>query len=301
MKTLLSMVMVVTLISLTAIPAVAQDDEAEDAVAEVVTFPDAKLDELIREILKRKEIDKVVDEEEEEINEGTITTEDLQTISFLHGNGRGITDLTGLEHCRNLAEVWLADNQITDVSPLTNSPNLQSLNLADNRIADIEPLRKLKKLQYLRLDHNSIQQIDAIADIEAIVALYLEHNEITSLEPLAELPKLYAIYASHNQISDLTPVGTVKLLERLDVSHNQIVDLSPLERLTEMRWTFLMENKITDISPLVRMAKVDADGDQRFAPYWKLYLAANPLPAGAEGQLVELREIGVRLDMEYVR
>ena len=49
-------------------------------------------------------------------------------------SGRGITDLSGLEACRNLRELNLSDNQVLDLGPLASLTNLRELNLANNQI-----------------------------------------------------------------------------------------------------------------------------------------------------------------------
>ncbi len=59
---------------------------------------------------------------------------------------------------------------------------------------------------------------------------------------------------------------------------------------------FLERNKITDLGPLVAACKVDAEGEKRFAPYLRLYLAGNPLSDAARTtQLEALKSIGVRV------
>ena len=60
-------------------------------------------------------------------------------------------------------------------------------------------------------------------------------------------------------------------------------DLKPLSELTELRFLILDNNKVTDLSVLVQMAEKDAAGDQRFAPFWNLFLGGNPLTRGGEG------------------
>jgi Leucine-rich repeat (LRR) protein len=74
----------------------------------------------------------------------------LRHVWVLNAKGRGITDLTGLEHCYNLGEATLSNNAIQDVSPLAACRNLQLLDLAHNQISDVSPLGKIEKLQYLR-------------------------------------------------------------------------------------------------------------------------------------------------------
>ena len=45
------------------------------------------------------------------------------------------------------------------------------------------------------------------------------------------------------------------------------------------------------------MAQKDTEGQRRFAPFWRLYLGNNPLE-NAEAHLAQLKEIGVRLNVE---
>ena len=139
-----------------------------------VEFPDANLDTVIREILKQKQIDKTDKSKK-------ITDEDVATIYFLKAPNRGIENLTGLEKCRNLAEVRLTGNKIKDVKPLAECVNIQSLDLAKNQIADVAPLGSLVKLQYLQLEDNQIQKIDGLAALKALGALYLSRNQIESV------------------------------------------------------------------------------------------------------------------------
>jgi hypothetical protein len=47
----------------------------------------------------------------------------------------------------------------------------------------------------------------------------------------------------------------------------------------------------------VTLCKTDANGDKRFAPYLRLFLAGNPLSEEAKSkQLAALRSSGVRLE-----
>lgn len=256
-----------------------------------VAFPDPNLDTVIREILKKKQIDKLDKSK-------PITEDDVATIFFLEAPKRGIENLAGLEKCRNLALVKLTGNKIKDVSPLSACVNIQSLDLAKNEISDITPLGKLVKLQYLQLEDNKIQKIDAVAELKALNALYLTRNEVESLAPVAGLPKLVAIYVDKNKVSDISPLKSVKWLERIGLNDNQVKDLSPLSELTELRWTFLSRNQIADLSPLVEMAKRDLAGEKRFAPYWNVYVGGNPLSDAGKAQLDELAKLGVRVKNE---
>ena len=129
-----------------------------------------------------------------------------------------------------------------------------------------------------------------------MASLYLTKNKIASVEPLAGLEKLASLYLGHNQIEDLAPLKGLKWINNLDLRNNKIKDLSPLAAYTELRFTFISGNQIADLAPLLAAAKADVAGQQRFAPYWKLYLTENPLSDAAKAQVEELKKLGVRVD-----
>jgi internalin A len=253
-----------------------------------VAVPDENLAKVLKEKLEQKQIKK-----------DKFESEDLATIYILHANDRQIKDLTGLEHCVNLAEVRLAKNQIENVAPLSACKNIQSLDLAHNNIQDISPLGGLVKLQYLNIEHNQVVSLSAAESLKALASLYADHNKIQCLAPVIDLPRLFTLHASHNEIKDLHPVASLTRLTSLGVAHNQICDVHPLTELHDLNWTFLQGNQIRNIAPLVTMAQQDAAGEQRFAPFWNLYLGDNPVPEDVrDGQYEALRQAGVRLNIE---
>ena len=64
---------------------------------------------------------------------------------------------------------------------------------------------------------------------------------------------------------------------------------------------FLQDNKIKDVKVLVNMAKKDDKGDQRFAPFWRIWLGGNPLSDKATSkQLEKLKKLGARIDLTYL-
>ena len=65
-------------------------------------FPDKNLEAAIRDVLKHEP--KV-----------ELTDEKLQNVYFLDATGKDIKDLTGLEKCKNLAELKLGKNKISDI------------------------------------------------------------------------------------------------------------------------------------------------------------------------------------------
>lgn len=247
-------------------------------------IPDKNLETAIKAELKKKA--------EEPLKE-----EDLKNVYFLDAKKKDIADLTGLEKCPNLASLVMPGNKITNLAPLAGLSNLQTIDLAKNQIVDLAPLAKLEKLQYLQLEENQIEKLDALAGLKAkLTSLYLTKNKITSVAPLAGLEKLVMLYLGHNQIEDISPLKGTKWIKNLNLQNNKVKDLTPLSGYTELSFTFLGGNQITDLAPLIAAAKADSEGQQRFAPYWRLYLDEAALSDPAKKQLEELKKLGVRIN-----
>ncbi len=260
----------------------------EELTQSVILVPDPQLQKVILEIKRRRQI------EGEEI-----TIDDLKNVWSLDANNKGIRDLTGLEHCINLGDAKLAGNEITDVTPLKSCGSLQLLDLAKNNVKDPSCLGSLKKLQYLNLEDNQVDSLSGIDNCEALNSLYAAGNNIKDITPVAPLQKLWSLDLSRNKIKDIGPVAKLTRLSQLGLADNQITDVSAVPPGNGMYSTYLSGNQIIDITPLVEMAAADAEGERRFASFWRLYIKDNPLSDQSKTEGLEsLRKAGVRLNPE---
>ena len=233
---------------------------------EVSVFKDKQLEAAVRKyVFEKRDTDKPV------------TADDVAKISTLEAKGLGISDLTGLEHCRSLAALDLADNQIANLGPIKNLPLLQTITLSNNRIEDISPLGTLKALQYIELSSNRVKDVRPLAGLTNMAALYLSTNQITDISPVLKLPRLSSLYLDHNQIKDIQGMGGLHTLSSLSLSDNRIVDIAPLNGLNGLYHLFLERNRITNLRPLADMMEKDDQGEKRFAPFINVYLSGNPL------------------------
>lgn len=258
---------------------------------EPVSVPDANLRAAVYEAAKKDpaEGDKVA-------------KEILTGLYFLNASNRKIKDLTGLEHCINLGETRFTDNDIRDVTPLGACRNLQSLDLAGNQIVDVSALGAIQKLQYLKIEGNQVESLEGLETLSSLNCLYAAHNRIKDIAPVSGMKKLWTLDLNHNQIQNIAPVASLPRIDTLGLAHNRISDLSTLPPGNTVYTTYLHSNEITDLAPLVELAEQDASGPKRFVSFWKLYLAENPLNETSINQhLPRLRELGVRLNMEYKR
>jgi internalin A len=121
--------------------------------------------------------------------------------------------------------------------------------------------------------------------------LYLSRNKFKELAPVKDLTKLWSLYLEGNELSDIQQLAGLKNLSSLELTDNKISDLTPLKEMTELRFLMLEKNQITDLGVLIEMAKKDAEGEKRFAPFWQVYLSGNPLSDEAKNtQLPELKK-----------
>ncbi len=214
----------------------------------------------------------------------SITTRTLLNLTRLEASGRGIKNLTGLQHARNLKVLFLnrneisdlsaldlsalagltqltslilRSNNISDISPLAALKQLTWLDLGNNNISDISPLAVLKKLTWLGLGHNNISDISPLAELKQLNGLGLEGNNISDISALAELKQLKGLdLGFHNSISDISPLAELKQLTSLDLGSNSISDISALAELKQLTKLGLFSNNITDISPLAALKQL---------------------------------------------
>ena len=161
----------------------------------------------------------------------SITRKTLLNLTGLDAPNSGITDLTGLEHARNLEWLYIQDNNISDISPLAGLTQLTELWLSDNSISDISPLAGLTQLTYLALSSNTISDVSPLAGLTQLTRLFLPGNTISDVSPLAGLTQLTWLGLSSNTISDIAPLANLTKLEDLQLFNNSISDVSPLVKL----------------------------------------------------------------------
>jgi len=256
-------------------------------VAHAVSIPDKNLEAALRAVIfdKRDKTDE-------------LTEEDLKKVYVLEGKGKGIRDLTGIEHCTNLMQLNFAKNEIVDTTPLKDLKKIQSLDLAHNKIVDIRPIGELTALQFLELSDNKIVSVDALGKLEKLSALYIAGNRISDPAPLSALTRLSSLDLARNEIGDIKSLTNLGGLSLIKFSDNHISDLSALGKPLSVRLLLLERNKIADLAPLLAAVKADAEGQKRFAPYLRLYLAGNPVCAEKSRQQIEaLKAAGVKVDL----
>lgn len=227
-------------------------------------FPDKALEKAIRwEVFEKR------------YNDQPITVEDVRNISQVVARGKGIKSLEGLEHCKAIMKIDLANNEIADLAPIAGLKNLQSVDLSGNKIASIESLANLKQMQYLQLSKNQISDLAPLANMQKLNSLYLNDNQIVNLTPVEGLRKLWTLQLAGNPIESISSLSGLKQLKTLNLRNCKIGKVDFLVDLKELNLLMLDQNPLESLAPLVESC--ESDISKQYAPFLKLYLDAEQL------------------------
>ncbi|MYE89117.1 hypothetical protein F4X33_09005, partial [Candidatus Poribacteria bacterium] len=185
-----------------------------------------------------------------------ITAEEMDRLTRLRANGRGIQDLSGLQFATNVTFLRLANNEISDISPIAGLINLRDLEVDNNRISDISPYRGLKNLVSTSFRDNMVSDILPLAQLVNLDYLAFTNNNVSDLSPLAGLINLKRLNFSNNDVSDLSPLAGFINLTDLDVAGNNISDLSPIARLINLGSLEFSGSNVSDLSPLAGLVNL---------------------------------------------
>ncbi len=181
----------------------------------VVSIPDPELEDAIRSEIGRPT--------------GDIYRSDLMTIISLDASGRGISNLTGLSHCKNLtASLNLNNNDIASILPLSGVVNVTELYIRSNNIEIINSLGPLQDIEKIDLDSNQIEEFSGLSGMLNMKELSINANSIAEINAVAVMLDLEILLFADNDVDDLTPLKSLAMLRLIDLSNNNVIDLGPL-------------------------------------------------------------------------
>lgn len=238
-------------------------------------FPDKNLEASVRrEVFEKR------------YNKEPLTADDVKNISQVIGKGKGIKSLEGLQNCKALMKLDLAQNDIVDLAPIKDLQLLQWIDLSSNKIESLEPMIGLTKSQYLQLSSNSITDLTPLKEMSNLRNLYIASNKIKSVEAIASLKRLVSLDLSGNTVEDPAPIGKLTRLDSITLNSCGIKSLEFVRTLTP-NFLMLNGNSISDFGPLVEICVADSLGDRRWAQFLRLYLDDATLKETAQGPAIE--------------
>ena len=208
-----------------------------------------------------------------ELNDTFFTSEMATLTELAAEQGRGVSDLTGLERATNLTQLRLQVRSISDISPLANLTNLTQLSIR-GPIPSLSSLANLTNLTYLNLiapsisisDFSPLAGLTNLRELSLVDPVRLDSSTLPSLANLQVL-QIWGFTLSTiddpttNQsglrgVLDLTFLAGFPNLTELTIAPSgirfyQFSNISPVAGLSRLKKISLVHCQISDISPLV--------------------------------------------------
>ncbi|EBF5138267.1 class 1 internalin InlJ [Listeria monocytogenes] len=206
---------------------------------------------------------------------GTISEEQLATLTSLDCHYSSIADMTGIEKLTGLTKLICTSNNITTLD-LSKNTNLTYLECNSNKLTSLD-VTSLTKLTYLNCNTNKLTNLDVSQNpllaylncaLNTLTELDVSHNtQLTELncrsnKKITELDvttntQLTSLDCGYNKISELN-VSQNKLLNRLSCESNNLTKLD-LNQNIELTFLDCSSNKLTeiDVTPLTQLTYFD--------------------------------------------
>src|SRR5262245_38582838 len=153
---------------------------------------------------------RVAIEESLDLRDRLMTIQDLENLEVLDASFRGVQDLSGLEHARNLVDLDLGGNDLQLFSLAGPLPKLERLNLAGNRLRGFSTSSLLPNLKTLHLEETGLPK--------GFRPFGVHLEEIAST--------LSTLFLSGNVFSDFTFLQPLTNLVTLDVGRNSLTNFA---------------------------------------------------------------------------
>jgi Leucine-rich repeat (LRR) protein len=227
---------------------------------------------------------------------GPILSTDLVGKNFTALNAANmepkITDLSGLEYCKDLTLLQLYSNDVEDLTPIAGLTKLTDLYLWENQIQDITPLTGLVNLRRVFLHNNYITDINALVnntgigtgDVINITGNNINQISLCNYIPVLESRSVQITYSGvcgqilvqftdknlEERVRFSFRIQTGRVLpesifhtdladtgfKELYASNSNISDITGLEYCLNLEKIYLDGNNIKNLSPLSDLGKV---------------------------------------------
>ena len=190
--------------------------------------------------------------------DGNLTENEISIVTSIEVDGRGITNLKGIEYFTALKELSCSYNQLTALD-VSNNTALTDLCCYENQLTSLD-VSKNTALTWLWCSDNQLTALD-VSNNTALMELDCYENQLTSLD-VSKNTALTWLYCHSNQLTTLDVSNNTALTE-LICSNNQLtaLDVSNNTALTELRCD---ENQLTtlDVSNNTVLKKLNCSQNQ---------------------------------------
>lgn len=142
----------------------------------------------------------LVDSNIDDIIDGKVLTSKLATVEQIVVDNLGIADLTGIEDCPNLFNLWAQNNNLTTLN-VSQNPALQFIYADGNNLSSID-ISNQEVLEKLSFRNNQLTAIDISGQVE-LELLEINGNELTELD-VSNNPALFRLDIRDNPLECIT-------------------------------------------------------------------------------------------------
>lgn len=194
-------------------------------------------------------------------------------------NGKGVESLEDIKKYPHLQHVDLNNNSISDLSPLQHLRDLITLNLSHNRITEILDYKVPQcdssnrwnsgaghvgsTLEEADLSNNKIGNMADLSHHRILTKLILNHNTISKIEGISQMKFLRVLDLSDNRIGSIRGVENLNIVQ-LNLDNNLLTDLAGLDTLPRLATVTVSNNKISslrDLQNCLSLRVVDMSGN----------------------------------------
>lgn len=179
--------------------------------AQVINFPDANFKNAL--LTKNPSIDRN--------NDGEITQQEAEQVSFVDVNKSNVSNLDGIEFFLNLVILKANDNSLTSIDVSENTL-LEELELNYNDLTSLD-VRFNQKLKILFCWRNELTDLNVRNNIN-LTLLHAADNNLGDID-VSKNVKLTDLYLSGNELTDLDVSNNVDLLV-LGCGYNNLTEIN---------------------------------------------------------------------------
>lgn len=142
----------------------------------------------------------------DDIEDGSVVTSDLEMVTSLVMNDKGISNLTGISDFPMLENLWVNDNQISSLDVSKNT--LLKFVFIENNGLTMLNVTNLTILEKISATNNNLMQLD-ISDNSLLQLLSVANNSLSGLD-ISEIPNSVQLntFAVENNPLDCIRVNT---------------------------------------------------------------------------------------------
>ncbi|MED1646431.1 leucine-rich repeat domain-containing protein [Brevibacillus agri] len=183
---------------------------------------------------------------------------------FLHAKqlrfiGEGITDVTPLQHCREVRELVLTANEIRSIEALRGCQQLKRLYVPKNQLSDLRPLQGLAYLQMVNVSATAVTDLAPLASLPRLAELDMTHTPVRSLAPLKQAKSLKSLALNRPDAEQLRELGELHSLTELAIvglGDACESDLAALAQLVNLQMLRLEDVRLPDLAFLPNNRKL---------------------------------------------